>query len=145
MNNRRTLATELGVFETFTPQLPASYRNAKFVLLANIAPSLQSHVLTQMRRPKFVVADTMDLWLNIAMPDLLQLLKKWTASCSTTAKRANSLVIATCFLAQKNPQTRPQIPSSSKKASTARFSPKKWPVPFRRISAASRGGSHRRG
>jgi sugar/nucleoside kinase (ribokinase family) len=76
MNNRRTLATELGVFETFNPRLPASYQDSPFVLLANIAPSLQSHVLTQMRRPKFVVADTMDLWLNIALPDLLKLLKR---------------------------------------------------------------------
>ena len=76
MNNRRTLATELGVFETFNPKLPASYQDSPFVLLANIAPSLQSHVLTQMRRPKFVVADTMDLWLNIALPDLLKLLKR---------------------------------------------------------------------
>lgn len=76
MNNRRTLATELGVFETFLPKLPESYRNSPFVLLANIAPSLQSHVLDQMRRPKFVVADTMDLWLNIALPDLLKLLKR---------------------------------------------------------------------
>jgi sugar/nucleoside kinase (ribokinase family) len=76
MNNRRTLATELGVFETFTPRLPASYQSSSFVLLANIAPALQSHVLDQMRRPKFVVADTMDLWLNIALPDLLKLLKR---------------------------------------------------------------------
>jgi sugar/nucleoside kinase (ribokinase family) len=76
MNNRRTLLTELGVFETFTPTLPESHRDARFVLLANIAPALQSHVLDQMRRPKFVVADTMDLWLNIALPDLLKLLKR---------------------------------------------------------------------
>ncbi len=76
MNNRRTLETELGVFETFSPHLPASYQKSDFVLLANIARSLQSHVLSQMRRPKFVVADTMDLWLNIAMPDLLKLLKR---------------------------------------------------------------------
>ena len=76
MNNRRTLATELGVFETFSPSLPAAYRDTPFVLLANIAPSLQHHVLDQMRRPKFVVADTMDLWLNIALPDLLKLLKR---------------------------------------------------------------------
>jgi sugar/nucleoside kinase (ribokinase family) len=76
MNNRRTLATELGVFETFTPLLPESHRATPFVLLANIAPSLQLHVLDQMKRPKFVVADTMDLWLNIAMPDLLKLLKR---------------------------------------------------------------------
>src|SRR6185503_17351238 len=76
MNNRRTLLTELGVFETFTPTLPESYRKSPFVLLANIAPSLQSHVLDQMQRPKFIVADTMDLWLNIALADLLKLIKR---------------------------------------------------------------------
>ncbi|HEX3717636.1 MAG TPA: PfkB family carbohydrate kinase [Verrucomicrobiae bacterium] len=76
MNNRRTLVTELGVFETFTPRLPANCVNTPFVLLANIAPSLQLHVLDQMRRPKFVVADTMDLWLNIALEDLLKLLRR---------------------------------------------------------------------
>jgi len=79
MNNRRTLLTELGVFETFSPTLPQSHQTASFVLLANIAPSLQMHVLTQMRRPKFVAADTMDLWLNIALPDLLKLLKRLDA------------------------------------------------------------------
>jgi sugar/nucleoside kinase (ribokinase family) len=76
MNNRRTLLTELGVFETFTPTLPESYQESPFVLLANIAPGLQHHVLNQMKRPRFVVADTMDLWLNIALPELLKLLKR---------------------------------------------------------------------
>jgi cytidine kinase len=76
MNNRRTLLTELGVFETFTPTLPPAYQKSQFVLLANIAPALQSHVLSQMKKPKLVVADTMDLWLNIALPDLLKLLKR---------------------------------------------------------------------
>jgi sugar/nucleoside kinase (ribokinase family) len=76
LNNRRTLKTELGVFESFSPELPDTHRESPFVLLANIAPALQHHVLNQMRRPKFVVADTMDLWLNIAMPDLLKLLKR---------------------------------------------------------------------
>lgn len=76
MNNRRTLLTELGVFETFTPTLPKSYQTSQFVLLANIAPALQHHVLNQMQRPKFVVADTMDLWLNIALQDLLKLIKR---------------------------------------------------------------------
>ena len=79
MNNRRTLATELGVFETFNPTLPAAYQSAPFVLLANIAPALQSHVLDQMRRPRFVAADTMDLWLNVALPDLLKLVKRLDA------------------------------------------------------------------
>jgi sugar/nucleoside kinase (ribokinase family) len=76
MNNRRTLETELGVFETFTPHLPETYKDSPFVLLANIAPALQHHVLDQMRRPKLVVADTMDLWLNIALPSLLKLLPR---------------------------------------------------------------------
>ena len=76
MNNRRTLATELGVIETFSPKLPKAYQNAAFVLLGNIAPALQHSVLDQMKKPKFVVADSMDLWLNIALPDLLKLLKR---------------------------------------------------------------------
>jgi len=76
MNNRQTLTTELGVFETFSPTLPKSYQESPYVLLANIAPALQHHVLDQMHRPKFVIADTMDLWLNIALPDLLRLLKR---------------------------------------------------------------------
>ena len=76
MNHRRTLATELGVIETFSPTLPESYQKTPFVLLGNIAPALQHRVLDQMRRAKFVVADSMDLWLNIALPDLLRLLKR---------------------------------------------------------------------
>jgi len=76
MNNRRTLMTELGVIETFQPKLPEAYQNAPFVLLGNIAPALQNSVLDQMRKPKFVVADSMDLWINIALPELLRLLKR---------------------------------------------------------------------
>jgi sugar/nucleoside kinase (ribokinase family) len=76
MNNRRTLLTELGVFEKFTPHLPESHKKSPFVLLANIAPALQHHVLDQMTKPKFVAADTMDLWLNIALDDLLRLIPR---------------------------------------------------------------------
>src|SRR4051812_20135131 len=76
MDNRQTLLTELGVFETFTPHLPDSHKKSPFVLLANIAPSLQAHVLDQMQKPKFIIADTMDLWLNIALKDLLALIKR---------------------------------------------------------------------
>ena len=76
MNNRRTLLTELGVFERFTPHLPAAFKQSPFVLLANIAPALQHHVLDQMSRAKFVMADTMDLWLNIALEELLRLLRR---------------------------------------------------------------------
>jgi len=76
MNNRRTLATELGVIETFSPKLPKALQNVPFVLLGNIAPALQISVLEQMNQPKFVVADSMDLWLNIALDDLLRLLPR---------------------------------------------------------------------
>jgi len=76
MDNRQTLLTELGVFETSTPHLPESHKRSPFVLLANIAPSLQAHVLDQMQRPKFIIADTMDLWLNIALKDLLALIRR---------------------------------------------------------------------
>src|SRR6266481_4753951 len=50
------LLTELGVIESFSPVLPASYQNSQFVLLGNIAPALQHRVLDQMKKPKFVVA-----------------------------------------------------------------------------------------
>jgi sugar/nucleoside kinase (ribokinase family) len=76
MNNRRTLTTELGVFETFSPKLSGALRTIPYVLLANIAPNLQHHVLDQMEQPKFVIADSMDLWINIALPDLLKLLRR---------------------------------------------------------------------
>jgi len=79
MDNRRTLLTELGVFENFSPTLPKAHQATPFVLLANIAPALQLHVLNQMERPQFVAADTMDLWLNIALADLLKLLKRLDA------------------------------------------------------------------
>jgi sugar/nucleoside kinase (ribokinase family) len=76
MNNRKTLCTELGVFADFSPELPPSWKDTPYVLLGNIAPALQSHVLDQMRRPRFVVADTMDLWLNVALQDLLALIRR---------------------------------------------------------------------
>jgi len=76
MNNRRTLSTELGVIENWSPKLPGDYERTPYVLLANIAPAIQLTVLDQISKPKFVIADTMDLWLNVALPDLLKLLKR---------------------------------------------------------------------
>lgn len=76
MNNRRTLNTVLGVIENWSPKLPGAYEATPYVLLANIAPAIQHTVLDQMSRPKFVIADTMDLWLNVALDDLLRLLKR---------------------------------------------------------------------
>ncbi len=76
LNTRETRSVELNVFEHFTPVLPPSFTDTPYVLLANIAPKLQSHVLDQMSRARFVIADTMDLWISIAKDDLLALLKR---------------------------------------------------------------------
>ena len=76
LNTRETRSVELNVFEHFNPTLPAGYTETPYVLLANIAPKLQSHVLDQMKRPRFVIADTMDLWISIAKDDLTALLAR---------------------------------------------------------------------
>jgi len=80
-NSRKTLSIALNVFEHFQPKLPDSYRGTPFVMLGNIAPKLQAHVLDQMEKPKFVMADTMDLWIETAKSDLLELLKRVDALC----------------------------------------------------------------
>jgi sugar/nucleoside kinase (ribokinase family) len=76
LNIRETRSIALNVFEHFKPSLPESYRQTDFVLLANIAPSLQSLVLDQVERPRFVVADTMDLWIETTRKDLDALLTR---------------------------------------------------------------------
>ncbi len=73
---RRTLSTELNVFADFSPRLPPAYRAAPFVFLANIQPGLQRQVLEQADTPKFVLADTMDLWIRTAPDELLRLLPR---------------------------------------------------------------------
>ncbi|MFZ1218922.1 MAG: PfkB family carbohydrate kinase [Chthoniobacterales bacterium] len=76
MNTRETRSIALNVFEHFRPALPESYSETAFVLLANIAPALQAHVLDQMKRPRFIVADTMDLWIETTRDDLDALLPR---------------------------------------------------------------------
>lgn len=76
MNNRRTIETVLGVIEHWQPTLPGEYETTPYVLLANISPQVQHRILDQISRARFVVADTMDLWLNIALDDVLRLLKR---------------------------------------------------------------------
>lgn len=72
MDHRRTISTELNVFANFQPELPPRYRRAPFLFLANISPSLQIHVLEQAVRPRFVLLDTMDLWINTAREELIR-------------------------------------------------------------------------
>jgi len=74
LNERRTLLTELNVFAEFSPSLPESYRKAPFLLLGNISPELQLHVLDEARSATFTVADTMDLWIRTARRPLRELI-----------------------------------------------------------------------
>ena len=71
-----TVKIDLGVFERFDPHITGQARNIPFVFLAAIHPDLQMNVLGQMHKPKFVVLDTRDLWINITKPALLKVLKK---------------------------------------------------------------------
>ncbi len=75
-DDRTTLFTHLNVFENFNPILPDAYKKAAYVLLANIHPGLQNHVLDQMDSDAFVVLDTMNLWIDTALDDLLTLMKR---------------------------------------------------------------------
>lgn len=71
MNTRDTLATELNVLENFDPVLPDSYKNADFVMLGNLTPSVQKKVLSQLKsRPKLIAMDTMNFWMDIALDEL---------------------------------------------------------------------------
>jgi len=75
-NRRDTLDIQLNVFEKFRPDLPDSYKDSNFVLLGNIHPALQMHVLDQLQGSSFVLADTIDLWIEIERKALLDLIKK---------------------------------------------------------------------
>ncbi|MGY8732619.1 MAG: PfkB family carbohydrate kinase [Pirellulales bacterium] len=76
MNDRETLELNLNVFGSFNPDLPELYKNTPFVFLANGMPEIQLRVLSQMREPKLVVADTMDIWITDHRESLLELLKQ---------------------------------------------------------------------
>lgn len=76
LNQAVTHETKLGVFEHFNPQLPAHYQDADFVFLANINPGLQLATLEQVKSPKLVVCDTMNLWINIAREQVFQIFQR---------------------------------------------------------------------
>ena len=76
MEEAKTLSTCLNVFETFQPQLPETYRDADYVFLANIDPELQLSVLEQVREPRLVACDTMNLWLNMKRDAVAKLFGK---------------------------------------------------------------------
>ncbi|HVF97011.1 MAG TPA: PfkB family carbohydrate kinase [Flavisolibacter sp.] len=75
MNTRDTLVTDLNVLADFNPQIPDSYQGAEFLMLGNLMPKLQKSVIQQLRkRPKLIVLDTMNFWMEIALDDLKEVL-----------------------------------------------------------------------
>ena len=77
MNSRDTLDTQLNVLENFDPIIPEGYQDCEFLMLGNLAPSVQHTILDRLKtRPKLVVLDTMNFWMDIALNDLKELLKR---------------------------------------------------------------------
>ncbi len=77
MNTRDTLVTELNVLADFNPVIPDNYQGAEFLMLGNLDPSVQIKVIEQLKtRPKFIAMDTMNFWMEIAMPRLKEALSK---------------------------------------------------------------------
>jgi sugar/nucleoside kinase (ribokinase family) len=76
MNRRETLFTRLGVLEEAPPKVPDAYRDSRYVFLANTHPLVQADLLSQFPKRALAVCDTMDLWINIARPDLNNLLRQ---------------------------------------------------------------------
>lgn len=77
MNSRDTLTTELNVLADFNPRLPAHYKDAKYVMLGNLTPEVQMSVIKQMKKkPKLIALDTMNFWMDVAMPALKKVIKK---------------------------------------------------------------------
>ena len=76
LNSRDTLDTQLGVFADFQPKIPDSFRDARFVFLGNIDPSLQHDVLDQVVAPEVVACDTMNFWIDGAREQLIELLSR---------------------------------------------------------------------
>ncbi|MFN8279606.1 MAG: PfkB family carbohydrate kinase [Saprospiraceae bacterium] len=77
MNNRDTLVTDLNVLAEFDPVLPESYKTSQYIMLGNLTPSVQQSVLNQLvGKPKVVVLDTMNYWMDVALDELYEVLRK---------------------------------------------------------------------
>jgi len=77
MNSRTTITTDVNVFKKFEANIPDSYKDSKYLLLGNLHPSIQNSVLEQMTiRPKLVVMDTMNFWMDTALEELLATIRK---------------------------------------------------------------------
>src|SRR5437016_10047552 len=108
LNVAETLETHLGVFSHFAPKIPASFRKTPFVFLGNIDPRLQLDVLNQVDKPKLVVCDTMNFWIESRRPELINLLGHVDAITLNDAEARqltenNNLVKAARWIMAKGP------------------------------------------
>lgn len=76
LTSRETIRTDLNVFADFQPKIPDSFKATPYVMLGNIGPDLQLQVLDQITSPKLVLADTMNLWIDIKHAELCELVKR---------------------------------------------------------------------
>lgn len=73
MNTRDTLITDLNVLADFNPQIPESYQDCEYLMLGNLMPSLQKSIINQLKnRPKLIIMDTMNFWMDVAWDDLME-------------------------------------------------------------------------
>lgn len=76
LHEAQTLETHLNVFETFDPELPATYRNSEFLFLGNLSPVIQQKVMKQVTSPKLIALDTMNFWIGGQRDELIKAIKK---------------------------------------------------------------------
>jgi len=82
MNSRDTLVTELNVLADFKPEIPASYQDCEYLMLGNLTPQVQIEAIQGLnKRPKLVVMDTMNFWMDVAMDDLKRVLTMVDVLC----------------------------------------------------------------
>jgi sugar/nucleoside kinase (ribokinase family) len=82
MNSRDTLVTDLNVLADFKPMIPTSYQDCEYLMLGNLTPQVQIEAIQGLKnRPKLVVMDTMNFWMDVAMDDLKKVLKLVDVLC----------------------------------------------------------------
>lgn len=76
LNEAQTLDTQLNVFQTFRPKIPAEYADTEYLILANIDPDLQLEVLAQVKKPRIIACDTMNFWISSKPDSLIKVISK---------------------------------------------------------------------
>jgi sugar/nucleoside kinase (ribokinase family) len=136
LNEAQTLNTELNVFQSFSPKIPAEYQDSEYLFLANIDPVLQADVRRKMPRVKLVCGDTMNYWINDHAENLARVLKGLDAllindtEAKLLAHEAN-LVIAAKEILDMGPKS--LIVKHGEYGATAFFSERSFPGESRRI------------